>query len=67
MTNTDPAVLYKGHVRFVEIASRGNHIIMDAGPREPLPYGLFSTTGLLLARVESRVLADYLLDCHEAD
>ncbi len=67
MTTTEPTVLYKGHVRFVEVAMRGNHIIMDAGPREPLPYGVFSTDGRLLARCESRVLADYLLSCLEGD
>ncbi len=67
MTTNEPAIIWRGHVRFVEVAARGDHLIMDAGPREPLPYGLFSTDCRLLARVESRVLADYLLSCLEAD
>ncbi len=71
---TKPIVIYRRLVRFTEVARKGEHLIVDAGPREPLPYAVvaFEISGSdihshFLARCESRELADCLLSCLEAD
>jgi len=67
MTTTRPAVLQRGSVRFTEITSRGNHLIMDAGWRETLPYAVFNLNGHIIARCDSLAVAQWILGALEGE